>query len=413
MAAPLRRTRGDLAATAGLSLLALVAVAAAALAAPINGSTLEPVKEPLAAPEPLAAAPESLAEAWRAPAAPGSRPLSVDGVTVSQQDSELAGLDPEGNTLWSYRRDEALCAAAQGFGRVVGVYHYDGGCGEAVSLEADSGSYADTRQALAAGSVEALSSNDRVGIAAPERVELWRSDLVRTVEYGEIPAAQEPATQPHPGCTITSALTRQELLAVTERCPEEPDERPEDDAAVPTEPGTWLRIMSTSPEDSRAPELSASVALPEGARLVAVSGEAAAVLSPDGTVVAYNDDGAELSRSTAGESRMLTGEGAPLVAPTADLPHHMTYFDGERLVLLEPATLKVQATYPDASGTGVPVGGELLYPTGEGIAVAEPGANAPHRTIPVARDTPATGLAVAGETIVERRGAEVVGLQAG
>lgn len=290
----------------------------------------------------------------------------------------------------------------------------DAGCGDAVSLDAADGSYSATRSAPAPEKVASVASNSRVGIASPERVELWRSDLVRTVEYGEVPAKQEPDQQPHEECAINSALTRTELLAVTEDCPDDPGH-------------TWLRFQTTTPEDSRAPEMAGEVALAAGSRLVAVGQDGAAVFEPGPTprLRSFSREGTErLSRDVAAapaiDAAGATGAAADDRAPeglflphTADLPHHMSWFDGERLYLMHPDNLEVAHVLEDATGTGVAVGGRLVYPTAEGLAVADWDTGKVEHTIPVDRAgyTGEVDLALAGDRVIERRGDELAALR--
>ena len=132
------------------------------------------------------------------------------------------------------------------------------GCGDTVAIEAATGEYDSTRSAVSSENVVPVSSNDRVGTVSTDRIDLWRSDMVRTVEYGDVEAKQEPDKQPHEDCTISSALTRTENLALTESCPDKPGT-------------TWLRFQDTTPDDSREPDIAADVDIAtDGARLVAV-----------------------------------------------------------------------------------------------------------------------------------------------
>src|SRR5699024_9995009 len=141
--------------------------------------------------------------------------------------------------------------------------------------------------------VTAISSNDRVGTVSSDRVDLWRSDLVRTVEYGDVEAKQEPDLQPHEECTINSALTRTELLVVSESCPG-------------NKQVYHLRFQTTTPEDSREPELTQEVTIDgDGARLVAVGQSAAAVYVPGErpAIISYNDEGRSEEHTSELQSR--------------------------------------------------------------------------------------------------------------
>jgi hypothetical protein len=401
MVGPLRRTRGDLIAAAVIAAVSLVAVAGAWFTAPIRGSELTPAATEYVAAPALSTIPAGLTQAWALDDVPlpgVHRPVIVDGLVITYADHTVTASDPAGETVWTYRRDLDLCSLGAAWGRVVTTWRAPNGCGDVVALDADSGSYSATRSAVSPDEVVAVASNDRIGTVSGQRLELWRSDLVRTVEYGEVEGVQEPGLQPHPDCRITSALTRTDLLAVTEVCP--------------GGEGTWLRFQDTTPEQARAPEISAEVQLSHpAAHLVAIGQEGAAV-HDRGQLISFTEDGQEIERRAVPE--IPRGEGNLPSAPvTADLPHHMSFFDGGRFYLLAPTNLTVRHVLEDAVGTGVAVDGRLLLPTAEGIAVVDWDTGETEKTIPVDRggyDGMVT-LGVVGDTVVEKRGGLTVGLR--
>jgi len=402
---PLRRTRGDLIATAVIAAVCVLLLLIAYFTAPIRQDELAPAAEEFPDAGILANVPNGLTESHALPdASPSPRPLVVNGLVITYADNTITATNPAGETEWTYKRGPELCGMASAWGNVVAVYRTKIGCGDVVSIKAATGQYVDTRSAISPEQVAVIASNDRVGTvgnAGISRAELWRSDLVRTVEYGELEARQEPETQPNPGCTLTSALTRTELLAITERC----------------EDGAWLRFQKTTPEDSRKPEMhDGSVAIPEGAYLVGISQDAAAIHDPaTSKVTSYDKDGAELASTSVPESNLLADSAIGVAdVQTADLPHHMSYFDGNNLLLLDPATLAVTTIYQGALGTGAAIGGRLLYASSDGIAVADWDSETVEKVIPVDRGgfTGQVAVASAGPTVVEKRGADVVVLDA-
>ena len=242
-----------------------------------------------------------------------------------------------------------------------------------------------------------------MGTAGAGRVELWRSDLVRTVEYGLVEAPQEAGLQPNPDCRITSALTRTSLLAVTETCPDG---------------SSWLRLQKATPEESRSPEVERDIPLDDpAARLVAVGESAATVHFPgeQPQLVSYDRQGRETERQPTAPAPLVADSPAPFAAATADLPHHMSWFDGHRLHLLTPTDLRVDHVFEGAVGTGVAVADRLLFPVAEGVAVADWVTGTVERTIPVDRGgyTGMIALDVVGDTVVEKREGQIVGLAAG
>lgn len=396
MTPPLRRTRGDLIATGVIAALSVAAVAGVIATAPVNDSELYPAESSVSE-DPLATPPDQLTEAFtlRDTELPGQHaPVTVGDLTVVTDGHNVTAHDPTGREVWRYERDREICTIADSWGNVTVTYRNNAGCGDVVSIDGQTGQYNATRSAPATNQVLPVSSNDRVGTLSSERVELWRSDLVRTVRYGEVEAPQEPGSQPTEDCEITSALTRTDLLATTENCPD----------------GTWLRLQETTPEDARQPELIEGIQLPSPeARLVAVGEEAAAVHvpGPEARIESFDTTGNRISRTPAPAVELP----APYAPATADLPHHMSWFDGERLYLLTPTELRVDHVLEDAIGTGVAVGESLLYPTADGIAVADPTTGETRRTLPVERDSATAALSRAGGTIVEKRGDTLVGLR--
>ncbi|NLA55919.1 MAG: hypothetical protein GX859_06450 [Corynebacterium humireducens] len=397
---PLRRTRGDLIATGVITAVSVAAVSGVWLTSPVRSSHLNSAEVEHVAAEPLEEVPGALVEAWSLPDVPlpgVHQPVISDGLVMTNNGHRVFAVDPSptGGVVWDYERDLELCSLGAAWGRVVTTWRADHGCGDVVSIDTSTGRYERTRSAISPDDVVAVASNDRIGTVGADRLELWRSDMVRTVEYGHVEGRQEPNLQPHPGCELTSALTRTELLAVTEVCND----------------GVWLRFQEATPEESRTPEIRTSVQLSDaGAFLVAVGEEGAAVVT-EGAVVSYSDEGVELHRHERGAPLPTAAEGLPHAPVAADLPHHLTWFDGGSLLLFSPGDLEVQHEIP-ALGTGVAVGERLLVPVPEGISVVDWTTGETERTIPVDRGgyEGMVTLGVAGGTVVEKRGDLVVGL---
>lgn len=337
--------------------------------------------------------PRSVRQIWEATdTSVGARPVNIDGIVVAASKSTVTAMDPStGETIWSYARDLDVCSLAAAFHTVVATFRNSAGCGDVTSIDAASGTYRATRSAAAPAEVWPLSSNDAVGTYNEERVELWRSDMVRTVEYGDSPIKAEPNLQPHEECVIHSAGTRKSLVAVVETCPE-----------------TMLRYQKRVPDDSREPKITRDISIPGSeAQLVAVgqTGAAVYVAQPTPRILSYVTEHpivAEVERAPVPDSREM-----------ADLPHHMTWFDGARLYLLKPEDLSVTHIFKDALGTGTAVGDRLLFPVRDGIAVANWSNGEIEYTIPVDRGgyEGRVSLALVGDTLVEKRGEQLVGLR--
>lgn len=408
----LRASRRDWVLTAVIAVVCVVAVVGAYFSGSLRAADLHPADQPVPeAPATLAEIPAQVAPAFTLAngAAPqtsaGVQPIATNGLIIAADGDTVRAVDAEGQDVWSYTRTDApLCSLATAWDKVVATYRTSVGCGDTVAIDATTGQYSDTRSALNSEETVPVSSNDRVGTASTDRVELWRSDMVRTVEYGEIPAPQEAHTQPHPECTINSALTRTELLVVSETCP---------DAAN----RDFLRFQTTEPEDSRTPDVNATAEVEAAsARLVAVGQSAATVYAEGDTpeLISFSDDGTVTHRQAVPSSPAVSNSPTLFQPATADLPHHMTWFDGARLYLFSPNELKVTRVVDGALGTGAAIGDRLLVPTADGIAVYDWKTGQTERTVPVDRGSyrGPVHLTVAGTNLVEARGGQLVALQA-
>lgn len=391
-------------ATGVITSVSVLAVAGVWATAPARFSELSPAAEEYTAPLALDLVPTMLEEVWEAPSDdPSPRPIVSEGLVISADNSEDGSLLTAreyntGNVIWSYERDKQLCSLGQAWSKVVATYSTGVGCGDVVSIDSKTGQYSDTRSANSSELTVPISSNDRIGVVSQDRVELWRSDMVRTVEYGLVEAPQEADMQPNEGCTIASALTRTELLAVVDVC----------------EDGTYLRMQKVTPEDSRKPEMIKEIKVPDGAQVVSVGQKAAAIYVEDPTpqIHSYNQNGDLLARQEVEKSPALQSVDGVYQPPVADLPHHMTWFDGANLYLFSPAEQKVDRIFTGVAGTGVALEDRLLIPTRSGYAVANWSNGKIERTFEVDRggyEGP-IALGTAGSFTIEKRDSAVVAM---
>ena len=178
-----------------------------------------------------------------------------------------------------------------------------------------------------------------------------------------------------------------------------------------------MRLQEATPEDSRKPEVLADVEISPDAYLVSISQDAAAVYDPTTSEVrGYNTEGTNISSSSVPQmdSPELGPDGIVKNLPVADLPHHMTYWENNSLLLMEPAALAVTGVFQGALGTGFSAGEKLLYASDNGIAVVDWDKNAVDKIIPVDRGgySGPVHISSAGATVVEKRGDEVVVMKA-
>lgn len=330
-----------------------------------------------------------------------------------------------GQQRWSYDKGEDVCTVMRGWDKTTMVFRGPKGCGQAVSLDSSTGQYWSTRDALAPDEVSAIHGEDIIGTVSGSRVDLWRSDLVRTVEVGKPFTPVKVGKQEYTKCTFTSAATAGHLLATMQACPKK-NGRDDDGASSAThkaESGKKIvRLLNTTPEDSDAPETWHTFRVPAGSELVAASEYRAAiaippqekkaariqVLSKEGDFHNFSVDvGTEIPDRA---SRNNTAVYRPQVVRTKSMTG---WFNGRVLVALNPETLRPLWSLPDALGAGVAVRDKVAVPIrNKGIAFVNPATGKVERTISVDRggyEGPVE-LAFSGHTFVEKRGDQLIGL---
>src|SRR5690348_630575 len=216
------------------AVIALVALAVAAvvyLTSDVRATT-DATGSAVPAPAEPDAVPTSLTEKWSVATDPTLGAVaSPYGVVVTGQGTAAVAYDAgTGERRWSYDRgDEPLCAIGSGDtdapgvtvrGKVRGVMVVsakNGFCSQVMLLDPATGdrhyyrtSPNQTGGALAFGGPYA-------GWLGPDLVELWRDDLVRTIQYGDEPAPPKPNAT-HTGCTFTDMIIDDQQFATVEHC---------------------------------------------------------------------------------------------------------------------------------------------------------------------------------------------------
>ncbi|MEO9221274.1 MAG: hypothetical protein ABI251_05755 [Mycobacteriaceae bacterium] len=361
-----------------------------------------------AAPAPALSAatevPVALTQAWQAPSGATTAPPVVGGVVVTADGAQVDGRNPgTGQVLWSYRRDVALCAATGQWNRAVAVYRSGRGCSDVTSLEGSTGARGPQRDSAADADVSLVGDGTYLASAGSTRMEVWRSDLVRTLEFGRVDAPVNPNSQPRPGCALRSVASSSQQVAVVLSCPGEQGDR--------------LSLLSPAPTDPTKPTELGSTALgTSGARVIAVSGERTAVYLPGSPPRIGLYDGSANSLS----SYPLPAEAAPqpgppgLVEATTRTGTLRTWWTGSTLLALRSGDLSLAWSLPGALGPGATMAGQLLVPVPDGIVGVSAMTGDQGPTIPVERgptSPQAIELAVAGSVILEQRGAAVIALK--
>lgn len=412
---PERRTWRDLVAVAVITLALILTVAAVLATGSAARSDLRAADEPQPTYGPAAGVPTALSPLWSHPSAGSGAPLVTTGNLVTVHDDTLVGRDAgTGEVRWSYSHAGTPCAATFFADRLVAAFHGAAGCSDVTAIDPTTQDYLATRQSAFADTMEMRSTWAHVLAMGPDRVEIWRDDLVRTVEYGAVEAPQEAGMQPRSGCTILGGDLTDLRFAVTERCPGEDTVR--------------LTVSATVPADNRQPEeIDSAPTDADGLWIIDVT---------DTAVLAVRERGAEWTveryTSPTEHTRVLTLPGAPARTPSADTvagdDGQVRWFDGAathafRVGSGEHAWTADGTTGPGLTGGHDPTpttttGGEwVLVPTADGFSVLDHGTG-DHRHDPaverrddgddrVPDEDEVVGLAQVGDILYERRGGAV------
>lgn len=402
MVKPERRTRNDV--VAALAIAAVVTVVAALVwwTSDARATMSRPATAPVPDLRTATAVPVSLRQLWTAPSAKTTQPLVVGGAVVTGDGRAVEGRDPAtGETLWSYARDLELCGVSWAYQYAVAVYPDGRGCGQVSTIDAKTGMRGPARTSYADDEVTLSSDGTTVLSAGTNRLELWRSDMVRMLSYGALDAPLKPGTPVTPLCRLVSTAASSEAVSVLEACPGEPD----------------LRLTLLRPSDEEdTPELKyveqPGVADDSGATVVAVANTTTAVYVPTpGPVVNVVD---ETGATIAGTALARPPSPQATMSRTGDL---VTWWTGDSVMVFSANDLRYRYTVLPA-GRNIPVGpatimaGRLLVPVTDGYDVFDPQTGQGERHIPLQRPQISGPVvpAVAGSTLLEQRGAEVVAL---
>lgn len=401
MIAPERRTRGDLIAAAAIATTLAVFIATIWW----NSSTRATISRPAGAPATgvaaPAAVPAALQQRWTATSARTRSPLVLSNTVVTGDGRTVAGLDPQtGQQRWVYARDTQLCGVSYVYDLAVAVYPDSRGCGQVSGIRAGTGERGPTRTSYADNQVVLTSDGSAVLSAGPTRLELWRSDLVRILSYGEIDARVKPVNKGlGTGCTLMSAAASDAAVSVLEACRDKKD----------------LRLTLIKPAKEEDEPDTKNVDLPglavdSEARVLAVSGTTTAVFlpTPRPTVVVYDETATKISETELRSPAVLTGA-APAVTRAGDV---ITWWTGTAVMVFDKKLgYRYTLDATDALGPATMMAGRLLVPVSDGLAVYDPADGARERLIAIAHPdgTGPVTPAVSGSTVIEQRGAAIAG----
>jgi len=399
MVRPERRTKGDLLAAATIALVVVVVAALFWWNSSARATISRPATSPAPTTVPARVVPDTLRQLWTATSPRTLSPIVVSGTVVTGDGRTVEGHDPKtGQTRWTFTRDTYLCGVSYVYDLAVAVYPDGRGCGQVSSINGSTGRRGPTRTAYADNHIVLSSSGSSVLAAGPTRLEMWRSDLVRELSYGEIDARVKPVNQGiGTGCTLMSAAASDEAVSVLEACRDQKD----------------LRLTLLKPAKEEDEPDTKNVALPgvandSEARVLAVSGSTTAVYlpTPKPEIAVYDDTGTKVS-STLLKSTPVLANPAQAVTRAGDL---ITWWTGDTVEVFD-SKLSYRYTI-EAAGPVSPLGpaammaGRLLIPLSTGLGVYDPASGANQRVIPVNHPAGNGPVAptVTGSFVVEQRG---------
>ena len=405
MIAPERRTRGDLIAAAAIATAVTVFIATFWWHSSTRATVSHPATGPAAAAVAPAEVPAELTQRWTTTSARTLSPIVVSNTVVTGDERTVAGLDPQtGQQRWTYARDTDLCGVSYVYDLAVAVYPDSRGCGQVSGIKAGTGQRGPTRTSYADNQVVLTSDGSAVLSAGPTRLELWRSDLVRMLSYGELDARVKPIHQAvGTGCTLMSAAGTDAAVSVLEACRDTKDLRL-----------TLLKAAKEEDEPDTKHIALPGLAVDSDARVLAVSGTNTAVFlpTPRPTVVVYDETGTKVSETPLRPGVTLTGA-APAVTRAGDL---ITWWTGTSVVVFDK---KLGYRYTldalDPLGPATMMAGKLLVPVADGLGVYDAANGARERVITLSHpDGKGPVLpAVSGSFVIEQRGSAIAGFGPG
>jgi hypothetical protein len=402
MVKPERRTRADLVAATAIVVVLAVAAVLIWWTSDARATISRPAATPVPSLVPAREVPAALRQLWTAPSPKTTLPLVVGGSVVTGNDREVDGRDPRtGNTLWSYARDLELCGVSYVYQYAVAVYPDTRGCGQVSTIDGKTGMRGSSRSAYADPEVTLSSDGTTVLSAGDSRLELWRSDMVRMLSYGSLDARIKPDVPAPPLCRLVSAAASSSAVSVLEACPNQAD----------------LRLTLLRPADEEdQPDVKyvpqQGVADNLGARVVAVSDTTTAVYVPTPRPMVNIVD--ETGSTIASTPLAKPPSDAATMSRAGDL---ITWWTGDSVMVFSANGLRYKYTVAP-SGPNIPLGpatimaGRLLVPVTGGYDLFDAETGRGDRHIPVSRPPSSTAVvpAVAGSTVLEQRGDELVAL---
>ncbi|MDT5173429.1 MAG: hypothetical protein QOG37_680 [Mycobacterium sp.] len=403
MVRPERRTKADIAAAATIAVAIALVAALIWWTSDARATVSRPAAAPVPVPTQARAVPATLHELWTAPSPDTRVPVVVGGTVATAGGREVQGRDPgTGQPLWSYSRDTDLCGVTSIYHYAVAVYRDDRGCGQVSTIDGTTGQRGPARSSYADPRVRLSTDGTTVLSAGSTRLEMWRSDMVRMMSYGETDARVKPSARGlHSGCTLESATASSSAVAVLEACANQADVR--------------LILLRPGKEDDEPQQQvvqEPGIRPGTGARVLVVSQNKTAVYlpTPQPHVDIVDETGTTLSTT-------LLANPPSASAVASQSGNLITWWTGDALLVFDATSLNQRYTIAAGDtaaplGPGVMMAGELLVPVTGALGVYDPVTGQPSRYIPVQRQPSDSAVipVVSGSRVIEQRGDTVVAL---
>jgi outer membrane protein assembly factor BamB len=368
----------------------------------IHNTVLELGPAKVTAPQAPRTFPPSLAEFWSRPSPATPVPVVSGPTVVTGNGGAVVGLDPTtGRQRWSYTRDLPLCTVAPAFGKIVAVYHRSN-CNEVTELDPTTGARGPQRNGDAQLGTRLVFDGTYVTTTGPTLLDTWRSDMVQTMEYGNVPDFVNPNVQPRVGCTYGSVVASAGEIGVIERCPGESGDRLTVYRATAKAADTPSVLFSTDIGDT-------------GTRIVSMNDQyiAVAEANPGRLVVFGANSGNQLAQYpvalTPGD---MAGDPPGRVVPVVSGPSAIYWWTGSSTVALSTTNFAPEWTVPGTLGPGVVFADEYLAPVPNALLVLNQSTGRQVGRIGVNRHgySGLITMATLGPVVFEQRGSTLVAL---
>jgi len=406
MVRPERRTKGDILAAAAIAVVVAATASLIWWTSDARATVSRPAGVPAPTPTPAREVPAALKQLWTAASPATTAPVVVSGTVATGDGRRVDGRDPgTGQVRWSYARDSDLCGVSWIYHLAVAVYKDDRGCGQVSTLDGTTGRRGPARSGYADPRVRLSSDGTTVLSAGVTRLELWRSDMVRMLAYGETDARVKPSARGlHSGCRLVSAAASSSAVSVLESCANQADLR--------------LVLLRPGKEDDEPQQhvvAEPGIGANSGAVVLAVWENNTAVYLPGSSGAQPRVDVVDDTGTTV--SSTLLPKPPSTSAAVSQAGSLVTWWTGDSLMVFDASSLTLRYTIAAGEttaplGPGVMMAGRLLVPVTGAIGVYDPVSGANERYIPVNRAPSSSAVvpAVSGSRVFEQRGDTVVAL---